>query len=184
MALDAVDAAIDGAGYVALPTANHDFSRLTCGTRTRDMVAPAFAFQMTWPTLPVIYFGDEIGMRYVPGLPDKLDAIVQKMLAKDPALRFPTPGLLVKELRGFQKTLESNAGLLASGKSAPEPVRPLRTFMTWLETKRADDRGGDASPAGIAARYGQPCRPTPTQGAQSRSRRKQSDTRWWRNRCG
>jgi maltose alpha-D-glucosyltransferase / alpha-amylase len=65
------DTAIDGAGYIALPTANHDFSRLTCGTRTRDMVAPAFAFLLTWPTLPVIYFGDEIGMRYVPGLHDK-----------------------------------------------------------------------------------------------------------------
>jgi maltose alpha-D-glucosyltransferase/alpha-amylase len=35
------------------------------------MVAPAFAFQLTWPTLPVIYYGDEIGMRYLPGLPDK-----------------------------------------------------------------------------------------------------------------
>ncbi|MGH6654205.1 MAG: alpha-amylase family glycosyl hydrolase [Actinocrinis sp.] len=65
------DAAIGGAGYIALPTANHDFSRLTCGTRTREMVAPAFAFLLTWPTLPVIYYGDEIGMRYVPGLPDK-----------------------------------------------------------------------------------------------------------------
>ncbi|WP_055585427.1 alpha-amylase family glycosyl hydrolase [Streptacidiphilus griseoplanus] len=67
----AADQAIDGAGFVALPTANHDFSRLTCGPRTRDMVAPAFAFQLTWPTLPVIYYGDEIGMRYLPGLPDK-----------------------------------------------------------------------------------------------------------------
>ena len=65
------DAAIDGNGHIALPTANHDFSRLTCGTRTRHMVAPAFAFLLTWPTLPVIYFGDEIGMRYLPGLPDK-----------------------------------------------------------------------------------------------------------------
>ncbi|WP_329184928.1 alpha-amylase family glycosyl hydrolase [Streptomyces sp. NBC_01428] len=65
------DTAIAGAGYVALPTANHDFSRLVCGTRTRDMVAPAFAFQLTWPSLPVIYYGDEIGMRYLPGLPSK-----------------------------------------------------------------------------------------------------------------
>jgi maltose alpha-D-glucosyltransferase/alpha-amylase len=65
------DAAIDGGGSIALPTANHDFSRLTCGTRTRAMVAPAFAFLLTWPTLPVIYYGDEIGMRYLPGLPDK-----------------------------------------------------------------------------------------------------------------
>jgi maltose alpha-D-glucosyltransferase/alpha-amylase len=34
------------------------------------MVAPAFALQLTWPTLPVIYYGDEIGLRYRPGLPD------------------------------------------------------------------------------------------------------------------
>ncbi|BBA98422.1 putative oligo-1,6-glucosidase [Actinacidiphila reveromycinica] len=65
------DAAIDGTGHVALPTANHDFSRLACGPRTRDMVAPAFAFLLTWPSVPVVYYGDEIGMRYVPGVPDK-----------------------------------------------------------------------------------------------------------------
>jgi maltose alpha-D-glucosyltransferase/alpha-amylase len=65
------DQAIAGTGHVAVPTANHDFSRLVCGTRTSEMVAPAFAFLLTWPTLPTIYFGDEIGMRYVPGLPDK-----------------------------------------------------------------------------------------------------------------
>jgi maltose alpha-D-glucosyltransferase/alpha-amylase len=64
------DAAIGGRGHVALPTANHDFSRLACGTRTRAMVAPAFAFLLTWPSLPVIYYGDEIGMRFVPDLPD------------------------------------------------------------------------------------------------------------------
>jgi len=65
------DAAISGSGHIALPSANHDFSRLACGTRSREMTAPAFAFMLTWPTLPVIYFGDEIGMRYVPGVPDK-----------------------------------------------------------------------------------------------------------------
>ena len=65
------DAAIDGAGLVALPTANHDFSRLACGPRTREMTAPAFALLLTWPSLPVVYFGDEIGMRFVPGLPEK-----------------------------------------------------------------------------------------------------------------
>jgi maltose alpha-D-glucosyltransferase/alpha-amylase len=64
-------ATINGAGYVALPTSNHDFSRLACGPRTREQLGPAFTFVLTWPTLPAIYFGDEIGMRYVPGLPDK-----------------------------------------------------------------------------------------------------------------
>jgi glycosidase len=72
--LDAWRAASDvigGAGHIALPTSNHDFSRLACGPRTRDHLGPAFAFLLTWPTLPAIYFGDEIGMRYIPGLPDK-----------------------------------------------------------------------------------------------------------------
>lgn len=63
-------AAIGAAGHIVLPTSNHDFSRLATSPRTREELPVAFAFQMTWPTLPAIYYGDEIGMRYVPGLPD------------------------------------------------------------------------------------------------------------------
>uniref|UniRef100_A0AAU2W0W3 Alpha-amylase family glycosyl hydrolase n=1 Tax=Streptomyces sp. NBC_00008 TaxID=2903610 RepID=A0AAU2W0W3_9ACTN len=59
------------AGFISLPTANHDFSRLACGPRTAEQLPAAFAFQLTWPTLPAIYYGDEIGMRYVPGLPER-----------------------------------------------------------------------------------------------------------------
>ncbi|MFG2757923.1 alpha-amylase family glycosyl hydrolase [Streptomyces wuyuanensis] len=61
---------IGDAGFISLPTANHDFSRLACGPRTADQLPAAFAFQLTWPTLPAIYYGDEIGMRYVPDLPE------------------------------------------------------------------------------------------------------------------
>ncbi|MGW4893563.1 alpha-amylase family glycosyl hydrolase [Kitasatospora sp. NPDC004240] len=60
----------EGAGHIVLPTANHDFSRLATGPRTAEQLAAAFALLLTWPTLPAIYYGDEIGMRYVPGLPD------------------------------------------------------------------------------------------------------------------
>ncbi|GAA1915272.1 alpha-amylase family glycosyl hydrolase [Streptomyces durmitorensis] len=62
--------AIGDAGHISLPTSNHDFSRLNCGPRTAEQLPAAFAFQLTWPTLPAIYYGDEIGMRYIPGLPD------------------------------------------------------------------------------------------------------------------
>jgi maltose alpha-D-glucosyltransferase/alpha-amylase len=62
--------AIDGAGHMVLPVSNHDFARLNCGPRTAEQLAAAFAFQLTWPTLPAIYYGEEIGMRYLPGLPD------------------------------------------------------------------------------------------------------------------
>lgn len=66
----AADTALGDTGFVSLPTSNHDFSRLNCGPRTAEQLPAAFAFQLTWPTLPAIYYGDEIGMRYVPGLPD------------------------------------------------------------------------------------------------------------------
>ncbi|MBO1332923.1 alpha-amylase family glycosyl hydrolase [Streptomyces sp. VRA16 Mangrove soil] len=69
-------AALGDTGRIALPTSNHDFSRLNCGPRTADQLPAAFAFQLTWPTLPAIYYGDEIGMRYVPGLPEKEGSVL------------------------------------------------------------------------------------------------------------
>jgi maltose alpha-D-glucosyltransferase/alpha-amylase len=63
-------AAIGEPGHIVLPTANHDFARLCAGPRTPGQLPPAFAFLLTFPTLPAIYYGDEIGMRHLPGLPD------------------------------------------------------------------------------------------------------------------
>jgi len=62
-------AAAGSTGLTGLPTANHDFTRLVAGDRTADQVRPALMLALTWPSLPSIYYGDEIGMRYVPGLP-------------------------------------------------------------------------------------------------------------------
>lgn len=61
---------IGPAGHIVLPTANHDFSRLACGPRTHDQLGGAFVLLLTWPTVPAVYYGDEIGMRFIPGLPD------------------------------------------------------------------------------------------------------------------
>lgn len=61
---------IGSSGHVVLPSANHDFPRLVAGVRTADHARAAMVFILTWPTLPAIYYGDEIGMQYQPGLPD------------------------------------------------------------------------------------------------------------------
>ena len=53
-----------------MPTANHDYARLHAGPRTPEQLPAAFAFLLTFPTVPAIYYGDEIGMRQLPGLPD------------------------------------------------------------------------------------------------------------------
>jgi maltose alpha-D-glucosyltransferase/alpha-amylase len=64
-------AATRGAGYVSLPTANHDFQRLRCGARGWEGLRPAWVFLMTQAGVPTIYYGDEIGMRFVTGTPAK-----------------------------------------------------------------------------------------------------------------
>jgi maltose alpha-D-glucosyltransferase/alpha-amylase len=66
-ARDAIEDA-GSTGIPGLPTANHDFTRLVAGSRTADQVRSALLLTLTWPVLPSIYYGDEIGMRYVPGL--------------------------------------------------------------------------------------------------------------------
>ncbi|RBM15886.1 alpha-amylase family glycosyl hydrolase [Streptomyces sp. PT12] len=69
-AWESLNAVTSDCGFITLPTANHDFSRLACGPRTAEQLPAAFAFHLTWPTLPAIYYGDEIGMRYIPDLDD------------------------------------------------------------------------------------------------------------------
>jgi maltose alpha-D-glucosyltransferase/alpha-amylase len=62
-------AAAGHGGVVGFPTANHDFSRLVVGPRDAEQARVPFVLVMTWPALPCVYYGDEIGMRYVPGTP-------------------------------------------------------------------------------------------------------------------
>jgi maltose alpha-D-glucosyltransferase/alpha-amylase len=60
-----------GLGHIAIPSGNHDTGpRLSWGRDTEDITL-AFLFLMTMPGTPFIYYGDEIGMREVRGLPSK-----------------------------------------------------------------------------------------------------------------
>ena len=57
-------------GYVALITCNHDTPRI-CPALTPDEAKLAYAFLLTLPGVPFVYYGDEIGMRYQAGMPTK-----------------------------------------------------------------------------------------------------------------
>jgi glycosidase len=72
---------IGDSGYIVLPTSNHDYPRLVAAARTADQARAALTFILTWPTLPAIYYGDEIGMQYQPGLPD-LEGSVLRLVYK------------------------------------------------------------------------------------------------------
>lgn len=59
------------AGYICMYSGNHDTSpRLGLGRSFADLKL-AFAFLLTMPGVPKIYYGDEVGMVGVQGLPSK-----------------------------------------------------------------------------------------------------------------
>lgn len=57
-------------GYISIPSGNHDISRISLG-RTNKEVEVVFAFILTMPGVPFIYYGDEIAMKYIKLLPSK-----------------------------------------------------------------------------------------------------------------
>ncbi len=61
---------IDGRGIVGMITGNHDIPRLAY-RRTVDELKVAMAFLFTMPGTPFVYYGDEIGMDFLEGLPSK-----------------------------------------------------------------------------------------------------------------
>ncbi len=70
-----------GHGWLSLPVANHDFQRLQCGPRTREELRCAWVFFMTQAGPPTIYYGEEIGMRYVEDSPPKEGSTLEGITA-------------------------------------------------------------------------------------------------------
>ena len=65
----------DPARPVLLSTADHDYDRLRCGPREPEQLGAALTFLFTWGSVPCLYYGDEIGMRYLRGMPDVEGAV-------------------------------------------------------------------------------------------------------------
>lgn len=57
-------------GYISLPTGNHDITRLSIERTDADLKV-ALAFLFTMPGVPTLYYGDEIGLKYLHGLVSK-----------------------------------------------------------------------------------------------------------------
>lgn len=60
----------NGRGLMCIPSGNHDMSRISEKLDQNELKL-AFAFLLTMPGAPFIYYGDEIGMKYLAGLRSK-----------------------------------------------------------------------------------------------------------------
>ncbi|HET7475493.1 MAG TPA: alpha-amylase family glycosyl hydrolase [Dermatophilaceae bacterium] len=69
-------AELGGDRLTLLASADHDYSRLAMGSRSGVQLGTAWTFLLTWPSIPSVYYGEEIGMRYLPGLPDVEGSVV------------------------------------------------------------------------------------------------------------
>ncbi len=56
-------------GYISVPVGNHDLERIKNHGRTDQDMKVIFAFMLTMPGTPFIYYGDEIGMKQLYNLP-------------------------------------------------------------------------------------------------------------------
>ena len=56
-------------GYISVPFGNHDIERIKNNGRTDEDIVVIYAFALTLPGTPFIYYGDEIGMKQLHGLP-------------------------------------------------------------------------------------------------------------------
>ncbi|MCI0456058.1 MAG: serine/threonine protein kinase [Gemmataceae bacterium] len=74
-----------------------------------------------------------------PDVPQEWQAVMDRFLAKDPALRFATAGEAFKAVKAL-------APQLADAPAAPEPGPQLRSFLTWLDTNPY----GEEAPATVS----------------------------------
>lgn len=111
-----------GKGYISLPLGNHDLSRLNI-ERTDEDLEIIFAFSLTMPGVPFVYYGNEIGMKQLYGLPYKEGCYKPRSGARTP----------------MQWTSGANAGFsTASPEELYLPVDNAETFPN-VEDQEKDD---------------------------------------------
>ncbi len=70
-------------GYISLPVGNHDIARLN-NKRSTDDLEVIYAFGMTMPGVPFLYYGNEIGMRQLDNMPQIEGAYKPRAGARSP----------------------------------------------------------------------------------------------------
>ena len=113
---------------IILGSADHDYSRLAMGSREGVQLRVAWLFLLTWASVPAIYYGDEIGMRYQGDLPNKEGSVCHPGWYNRAGVRTP-----------MQWDHTTNAGFSAAlGETLYLPIDPLPDRPD-VASQQADD---------------------------------------------
>ncbi|WP_425839119.1 alpha-amylase family glycosyl hydrolase [Microbacterium sp. PA5] len=146
-------AAAGSTGIPGLPTANHDFTRLVAGGRDAEQARSALLLALTWPALPSIYYGDEIGMRYVPGLASlegsSLGPTYERAGSRTPMQWGELPGTAAPafESRYLPQDPDPLRPTVADQLEDPESL--LRFVRAAIAVRRADERLSARAPVAV-----------------------------------
>ena len=129
--------AASGRGYVSFITGNHDTPRLA-RTLAPEELKLAYSVIFTMPGVPFLYYGDEIGMRYVEGLVSK-EGGYDRTGSRTPMQWAPGPNLGFSEAPADMLYLPVDAGpdapTVASQQADPDSL--LNTVARLLQLRHA-----------------------------------------------
>ena len=132
-------------GYISLISGNHDTARISYGLDESELRL-FFAWQLTMPGVPFIYYGDEVGMRYLADLPTK-EGGYQRTGSRTP-MQWTSD---VSKNCGFSTAaadklylpVDTECGLSGDGNANASAAGVLQQFSTGRDV--ADQKGIDSS---------------------------------------
>lgn len=132
-------------GYIAIPSANHDFQRPNVGRRnTIEQLKVAMTFFLTMPGVPFIYYGDEIAMKYQPDAPSK-EGSNDRAGTRTPMQWAPgaTAGFSTCEPKDLYLPIDTDNGKLTVATQEKDPNSMLNYVRALIKLRKSSPALGN-----------------------------------------
>lgn len=134
------------AGYICMFSGNHDTVPRLGQDRTFDDLKLAFCFLLTMPGVPKIYYGDEIGMVGVQGLPSKEGGYMRTAVRTPMQWSHETnAGFSTADAQQFYLPVEADLDRRTVADQEQDPDSLLNTIRTLAQLRRAHPALGNRS---------------------------------------
>lgn len=124
-------------GFIAIPSGNHDTApRLANGRDSADL-AVIFAFLLTMPGVPFIYYGDEIGLKAPADLPSK-EGGFHRTAARTPMpwTRGPNAGFSDAPAETLYLPVDASPEAISVESAKADPSSPLHTVRRLIALRK------------------------------------------------